>query len=115
MLRNKKSVLENYISESLCQKWISIDHNEILNIAKQYSAIPEDVPKIETLHQNVAHMTLALKELETRALRVVNKTYRLQISDTDEFILPLVTCIDIIKAMIKETENCLDRYYHKEH
>ena len=89
---------------------LNLNHDEILSTAKRSAANPEDVPKIETLHQNISHMTVALKELETRLLRVVNKANRLGIENSDDFVLPLVNCIDIIKAMISETENKLNNY-----
>ena len=110
---SSNKTLKNFIKESLSEKWLCIDHDDILTKAKQSALNPEDVPKIETLHQNIAHMTIALKELETRMIRVINKMNRLEISDNDEFILPLVDSVSIIKAMIKETNNSLNKYYQQ--
>ena len=109
MSRRKNDILKEYIKESLSNKWIRVNHDEILSTAKRSASNPEDVPKLETLHQNIAHMTVALKELETRLLRVINKTNRLGIENSDDFVLPLVNCIDIIKAMINESEKSIEK------
>ena len=50
-----------------------VNHDEILKKAEGEAKSEDDVPRIETLHQNVAHMTVALKELEGRRVRVANK------------------------------------------
>ena len=62
----------------LMESWKSfvneeVDHDKMLDKAEGSAKSGDDVPKLETLHQNIAHMTIALKELETRRLRVANK------------------------------------------
>ncbi len=87
-----------------------MDHNEILEIAKKQSKNPDDVPLVETLHQNIAHMTVALKEVETRLLRVVNKMNRLKVHDTDRFVTPLAKCTSALKKNILETQGALREF-----
>ena len=87
-----------------------MDHHKILKIAKKQARNPKDVPKIETLHQNLAHMTVALKEVETRLLRVTNKMNRLEVEDRDVFLVPLAECVAVLKNKIQETEEALNQY-----
>jgi hypothetical protein len=87
-----------------------MNHKEILEKAKKQASNPSDVVKIETLHQNLAHMTIALKEVETRLIRVVNKTNRHKIENNDPYCVPLAKCVDIIKKQIKQTKEYLKRY-----
>ncbi len=88
-----------------------MNHEEILDTAKKYAERPEDIPKIETLHQNIAHMTIALKEVETRLYRVVNKMNRLNIKkDFDDFTMPLVNCVFILKQEIEASKNNLNKF-----
>lgn len=107
---SKGKVLKRYVSEIVNEGWLSIDHEEILNTAIKSAADPQDVPLVETLHQNIAHMTIALKEVETRMIRVVNKMNRLGVTESDKFILPLTTSVATLKAMILETERSLEHY-----
>ena len=87
-----------------------MNHHEILETAKKQASNPADVPKIETLHQNLAHLTVALKEVETRLLRVTNKMNRLKVEDRDAFLIPLAECVAVLKDKIKDTEKSLTRY-----
>ena len=87
-----------------------MNHHEILEIAKKQASNPKDVPMIETLHQNLAHMTVALKEVETRLLRVTNKMNRLKVKDRDAFLVPSAKCVAMLKSQIKDTESALRRY-----
>ena len=87
-----------------------MNHHEILEIAKKQASDPKDVPKIETLHQNLAHMTVALKEVETRLLRVTNKMNRLKVEDRDAFLIPLAECVAVLKNKIKDTEEAITQY-----
>lgn len=87
-----------------------MNHHEILEIAKKQASNPQDVPKIETLHQNLAHMTVALKEVETRLLRVANKMNRLKVEDRDVFLVPLAECVAVLKSKIQDTEDTLSQY-----
>ncbi len=87
-----------------------MDHEKILQEAISQSKNPSDVPKVETLHQNLAHMTVALKELETRLIRVTNKMNRLNIVDRDEFVVPLAECVFLIKNKISETEKSINKF-----
>ena len=87
-----------------------MNHHEILERAKKQASNPKDVPRIETLHQNLAHMTVALKEVETRLLRVTNKMNRLKVEDRDAFLIPLAKCVAILKSQIKDTESTLNQY-----
>lgn len=87
-----------------------MNHKQILEEAISQSRNPSDVPKVETLHQNLAHMTTALKELETRLIRVTNKMNRLNIFDRDEFVVPLAECVAVIKDKISETEKSINKF-----
>ncbi len=87
-----------------------MNHHEILEIAKKQASNPKDVPKVETLHQNLAHMTVALKEVETRLLRVTNKMNRLKVEDRDAFLVPLAECVAVLKNKIQDTEKALSQY-----
>ena len=109
-MSDNNNILESYIEEIVNEGWLSIDHEDVLDTAIKSAANPKDVPLIETLHQNIAHMTIALKEVETRMIRVVNKMNRLGVSETNLFVLPLTTSVATLKAMILETEKCLDYY-----
>ena len=102
-----KLKLKNYIKLCLSE---GIDHEDILNIAIKSAADPRDVPLVETLHQNIAHMTIALKEVETRAIRVINKMNRLGIEEVDQCVLPLINSVTTLKEMIAETEGYLNHY-----
>ena len=109
-MSDKNKILENYIEEIVNEGWLSIDHEDILDTAIKSAANPKDVPLVETLHQNIAHMTIALKEVETRMIRVINKMNRLGVTEADHFILPLSTSVATLKAMILETERSLEHY-----
>jgi hypothetical protein len=99
------------IYKNVCKALLEeVNHVEILNRAKEQSSNSEDIPKIETLHQNISHMTIALAEVETRMTRVIGKTNRLGIEETDAFLLPLSKCVETLKLSIKETKNHLDKY-----
>ena len=87
-----------------------MNHHEILELAKRQASNPQDVPKIETLHQNLAHMTVALKEVESRLLRVTNKMNRLKVEDRDVFLVPLAECVAVLKNKIRDTEVALTQY-----
>jgi len=87
-----------------------MNHKEILEKAKRLAFNPKDIPKIETLHQNLAHMTIALKEVETRLLRVANKANRHKFEDTEPYCVPLAKCIEVIKKQISETQQYLKIY-----
>ena len=87
-----------------------MNHKQILEKARKLAVNPGDVVKIETLHQNLAHMTVALKEVETRLLRVVNKTNRHKIADSEPYCLPLAKCVEVLKAQILETNKYLEAY-----
>tara|TARA_B100000963_G_C22436361_1_gene584484 strand:+ start:29 stop:301 length:273 start_codon:yes stop_codon:yes gene_type:complete len=87
-----------------------MNHKEILEKARKQASKPEDVVKIETLHQNLAHMTTALKEVETRLLRVVNKTNRHRIENSEIYCVPLAKCVEVIKEQIFETHQYLKSY-----
>jgi hypothetical protein len=87
-----------------------MNHKEILDLAKRYAKNPEDIPKVETLHQNIAHMTIALKEVETRLYRVVNKMKRLNIEyDFNDFVIPLVNCVFTLKKEIENSKEKLNK------
>tara|TARA_B100000212_G_C27359231_1_gene527402 strand:+ start:465 stop:737 length:273 start_codon:yes stop_codon:yes gene_type:complete len=87
-----------------------MNHKEILEKARKQASKPENVVKIETLHQNLAHMTVALKEVETRLLRVVNKTNRHRIENSEIYCVPLAKCVEAIKEQIFETHQYLKSY-----
>ena len=87
-----------------------MNHKEILEKARRLASKPDDVVKIETLHQNLAHMTVALKEVETRLIRVVNKTNRHKIEDSELYCVPLAKCVEAIKSQILETTRYLEKY-----
>ena len=86
------------------------DHRKILEHAKKYANNPDDIPKIETLHQNICHMTVALKEVETRLIRVANKMKRLNIEEDETFMLPLAKCVSILKEQIEISKKELERF-----
>ena len=86
------------------------NHKEILDKAKECAKSPSDIPKIETLHQNICHMTVALKEVETRLFRVANKMRRLKIKEDEIFMLPLVKCIAILKDQIEVSRKELEKF-----
>lgn len=87
-----------------------MNHKEILEKAKKQASNPADVVKIETLHQNLAHMIVALKEVETRLIRVANKTSRHKIENSDPYCIPLAKCVETIKKQIKQTKEYLKKY-----
>tara|TARA_B100001057_G_scaffold465472_1_gene521647 strand:- start:214 stop:480 length:267 start_codon:yes stop_codon:yes gene_type:complete len=87
-----------------------MNHHEILETANKQASNPKDVPKIETLHQNLAHMTVALKEVETRLLRVTNKMNRLKVEDRNAFLVPLAECVAVLKNKIRDTEEALLKF-----
>ena len=87
-----------------------MNHKEILEKARALASKPEDVVKIETLHQNLAHMTIALKEVETRLLRVVNKANRHKIENSELYCEPLAKCVATIKSQILKTRTHLEEY-----
>ncbi len=87
-----------------------MNHKKILEKAKKQASNPSDVVKIETLHQNLAHMTTALKEVETRLLRVVNKTNRHKIENSELYCAPLAKCVATIKKQILQTKKQLKKY-----
>lgn len=86
------------------------NHKEILSLAKRYAKNPVDIPKIETLHQNICHMSVALKEVETRLIRATNKMNRLGIENDEDFLVPLAKCVAILKQEIKASNEILDKY-----
>jgi hypothetical protein len=86
------------------------NHEEILLNAKLCAKKPEDVPKIETLHQNICHMTVALKVVETRLLRATNKMNRLKIENDEDFLVPLAKCVSILKNEIEVSKKALEKY-----
>lgn len=99
------------IYKNVCKVLLEeVNHVEILNRAKEQASNPDDIPKIETLHQNISHMTIALSEVETRMNRVVGKVNRLGIEETDKFLLPLSKCVETLKLSIEETKKHLDKY-----
>jgi hypothetical protein len=99
------------IYKNVCKALLEeVNHVEILNRAKEQASNPDDIPKIETLHQNISHMTIALTEVETRMTRVVGKINRLGIKESDEFLLPLSKCIETLKLSIEETNSHLSKY-----
>ena len=55
-------------------------------------------------------MTVALKEVETRLLRVANKMNRLKVEDRDIFLVPLAECVAVLKNKIQDTEDALSQY-----
>tara|TARA_B100001287_G_C22635070_1_gene507122 strand:- start:712 stop:1230 length:519 start_codon:yes stop_codon:yes gene_type:complete len=90
-----------------------MDHDAILKEALRVAKNKEDIPLIETLHQNISHMTVSLKEVETRMLRVVGKLNRLNISDTETFLLPLAESVSTLKLSIQKTQKSIDEFYNK--
>ena len=114
MTRDKNVLLRRYVSEVVSESSLSVNHEEILDIAARSAARPDDVPLVETLHQNIAHMTVALKEVETRMIRVINKMNRLGVAESDIFILPLANSVATLKDMILETEQHLEYYSKKD-
>lgn len=86
------------------------NHKEILLNAKRYAKNPGDIPKIETLHQNICHMSIALKEVETRLLRATNKMNRLEINNDEVFLVPLAKCVGILKQEIEVSKKALEKY-----
>ncbi len=87
-----------------------MNHKEILEKAKKLASNPKDIPKIESLHQNLAHMTVALKEIETRLLRVTNKAIRHKFENDEPYCVPLAKCVEAIKEQILETHQYLKTY-----
>ena len=55
-------------------------------------------------------MTIALKEVETRLLRVTNKANRHKFEDKEQYCVPLAKCIEVIKKQISETQQYLKIY-----
>ena len=88
-------------------------HKEILEKAKSHAKNPKDIPKIETLHQNLSHMTVALKEVETRLLRVTGKMNRLGIENRDKFINGLAECVAVLCKNISLTEEYINSFYER--
>jgi len=89
---------------------LKLDHKKILQEAINQAKNPDDIPKVETLHQNLAHMIVALKEVETRLIRVANKTSRHKIENSDPYCIPLAKCVETIKKQIKQTKEYLKKY-----
>ena len=89
---------------------LKLDHKKILQEAINQAKNPDDIPKVETLHQNLAHMTVALKELETRLIRVTGKMNRLNIDERDDFVVPLAECVSIIKIKITKTKDSINKF-----
>lgn len=114
MIRDKNVLLRRYVSEVVSESSLSVNHEEILDVAVRSAARPDDVPLVETLHQNLAHMTIALKEVETRMIRVINKMNRLGVTERDMFVLPLANSVATLKDMILETEQHLEGYINKD-
>ncbi len=85
-----------------------MDHEEILRVARSQARKPADIPLVETLHQNIAHMTVALKEVETRLIRVINKMNRLGVEDDSEYTVHLAKCVATIKKSISGTSDYLE-------
>jgi len=99
-----KLIIENwkrFINEQ------SVDHDEILDKSKGAAKTEDDVSRIETLHQNIAHMTIALKELETRRLRVANK-HKSDRKFLKKALEGLDEEIEIIKKNIEEAEKQIE-------
>ena len=94
----RRKILKKFIKES-------IDHHSILKIAKKQATSPDQTVKIETLHQNIAHLTSCLKELETRSIRVVNKFNKHNIENYDSILLPLCKSIESLNLSLEETQN----------
>jgi len=94
----RRKILKKFIKES-------IDHHSILKIAKKQATNPDQTVKIETLHQNIAHLTSCLKELETRSIRVVNKFNKHSIENYDSILLPLCKSIESLNLSLEETQN----------
>lgn len=94
----RRKILKKFIKES-------IDHQSILKIAKKQATNPDQTVKIETLHQNIAHLTSCLKELETRSIRVVNKFNKHSIENYDSILLPLCKSIESLNLSLEETQN----------
>ena len=90
-----------------------MDHDAILKEALRVASNKKDIPLIETLHQNLAHMTVSLKEVETRMLRVVGKLNRLNITDKESFLLPLAESVATLKLSIQKTQKSIDNFYNK--
>ena len=84
-----------------------VDHDEILDKAEGSAKSGDDVPRLETLHQNIAHMTIALKELETRRLRVANK-HKSDGKFLKKALEGLDEEIETIKKNIEETEKQIE-------
>ena len=90
-----------------------MNHDEILREALRVASNEKDIPLIEVLHQNLAHMTVSLKEIETRMLRVVGKLNRLNITDTETFLLPIAESVATLKLSIQKTQKSIDDFYNK--
>jgi hypothetical protein len=106
-MKVSKRLLEKYVRSILFE---SVDHDEILDRAKREVVNEESIAELETLYQNVAHLTIALEEVEGRKSRVTNKLKRLGISDVDKFLKPLEESIVILKEKIVETESSAALY-----
>ena len=86
-----------------------MDHKEILETAKRYSEGGHTV-RVETLLQNIAHLTVAEKEIETRLIRVANKLRRHGLEDVDELVEPLAQCVALLQEKLQETQKSIRKY-----
>ena len=91
----------------------SIDHQAILDFAESNAGDADDVIKIETLSQNIVHMTIALNEVETRLVRVSDKMKRYSIEEVGIYTEPLESCVLELKSMIERSENSLNEIIRK--
>lgn len=91
-----------------------MNHEQILKIAREQADDPAKVPMVETLHQNIAHMTVALKEVECRLIRVVNKMNRFKVNDDSQYTEPLAKCVSMIKSSILDTQLHLEKLVGQE-
>lgn len=98
--------LKSFIKES-------IDHQAILDFAASNAVDEDDVIKIETLSQNIMHMTIALNEVETRLVRVSDKMKRYSIEEVGIYTEPLERCVLELKSMIERSENSLNEFIRK--
>jgi len=55
-------------------------------------------------------MTVTLKEIETRLLRVTNKANRHKFENSESYCVPLAKCVEVIKEQISETHQYLKLY-----
>ena len=91
-----------------------VDHDGILERVRGLVSGEENVVSLETLYQNVEHMKIALREVESRMERVVNKLERYGIGDDGYLLGSLERCVNILEYEISASEKKIERFIEEE-